>query len=223
MSGRRDSAVAHPAAGERPGCLLLLLRHGAAEGSGEGRLVGRTDAALLPPGEAQMREAAAGVRDLLRGAGAAMAFASPRRRARRSAEVLMEALDPPSPASALRVVEGLAEVDLGEWEGETYASLMAKDPGRMRAHYADIVRSRPPGGESLEDLRARVLPAWGEIRAQAAGGCAVVVAHAAVNRVILCDALGIPLENFFRLEQDFAALNAIEYHGGAPFVRLING
>ncbi len=170
-----------------------------------------------------MREAAAGVRDLVRGAGAAMAFASPRRRARRSAEVLMEALDPSSPALALQVVERLAEVDLGEWEGETHASLTAKDLGRMRAHYADIVRSRPPGGESLEDLRARVLPAWEEIRARAAVGCAVVVAHAAVNRVILCDALGVPLENFFRLGQDFAALNAIEDHGGVPFVRLING
>ena len=51
----------------------------------------------------------------------------------------------------------------------------------------------------------------------------MVMAHAGVNRVILCDALGVPLENFFRIEQDFAALNVIEYHGETPLVRLVNG
>ncbi|MBI3025090.1 MAG: histidine phosphatase family protein [Candidatus Tectomicrobia bacterium] len=218
---RGDPAVSIPGKEARP-ARLLLLRHGAAEGSGEGRFFGRTDVDLLPGGEAQMREAAPRLAPWLKGGGGVRAFTSPLRRARRSALLLCEALglDPPGDGG---VVEGLAELDLGEWEGETYASLSAREPERLKAHYADFVRSRPPGGESLLDLARRVRRAAAELRRAARGRTALVVAHAGVNRVILCDALGIPLENFFRVEQDFAALNVIEYHGETPLVRLVNG
>jgi alpha-ribazole phosphatase/probable phosphoglycerate mutase len=35
--------------------------------------------------------------------------------------------------------------------------------------------------------------------------------------------MGIPLENIFRIEQDFAAVNIIEFHDKYPVVKLING
>jgi alpha-ribazole phosphatase len=43
-----------------------------------------------------------------------------------------------------------------------------------------------------------------------------------VIRVLLCEMLGIPLENIFRIEQSFAALNVIEIWD-YPVVKLING
>lgn len=49
-----------------------------------------------------------------------------------------------------------------------------------------------------------------------------IVAHGGVNRVILCHLLGIPLENIFRIEQDFAALNVIEFYENYPVVKLLN-
>ncbi|MEK6712330.1 MAG: histidine phosphatase family protein, partial [Nitrospinota bacterium] len=182
----------------------------------------RTDVGLLPSGEAQMRGAAYRLGPWLAGEGRVRVFTSPLRRARESAQLLCEALGLAPPGEG-DVVPGLSELDLGEWEGETYASLSAREPERLKAHYADLVRSRPPAGENLLDLAARVRPAAGRLREAARGGVALVVAHAAVNRVILCDALGAPLENFFRIEQDFAALNVIEYHGETPLVRLLNG
>lgn len=50
-----------------------------------------------------------------------------------------------------------------------------------------------------------------------------IVAHGGVNRIILCHVMGIPLENIFRIEQDFAAVNIIEFHDKYPVVKLING
>lgn len=50
-----------------------------------------------------------------------------------------------------------------------------------------------------------------------------IVAHGGVNRVILCHLLGIPLENIFRIEQDYAAVNIIEFWDKYPVVKLING
>lgn len=219
--GRGDPAVSLPGKEDRP-TRLILLRHGAAEGSEEGRFFGRTDVDLLPRGEEQVREAAPRVTPWIEGGGEVRAFTSPLRRARRSALVLCGALGLTPPGEG-GVAAGLTELDLGEWEGETYASLSAREPERLKAHYADFVRSRPPGGESLLDLSERVRRAVEELRAASRGRTALVMGHAGVNRVILCEALGMPLENFFRLEQDFAAVNVIEYHGETPLVRLVNG
>ena len=66
--------------------------------------------------------------------------------------------------SAPRIVDDLIELDLGRWEGESYDSLMEKEPERLRAHYANFVRSRAPEGESVMDLARRVRPALRCIR-----------------------------------------------------------
>ncbi len=49
-----------------------------------------------------------------------------------------------------------------------------------------------------------------------------IVAHGGINRIILCHVLEIPLENIFRIEQDFSALNIIEFYNTYPVVKLIN-
>ena len=51
----------------------------------------------------------------------------------------------------------------------------------------------------------------------------VIVAHGGVNRVMLCHLLGIPLENIFRIEQDNASVNIIEFWDNYPVVKLLNG
>ena len=38
----------------------------------------------------------------------------------------------------------------------------------------------------------------------------MIVAHAGVNRVILCRVLGMDLANLFRLGQDYGSLNLLE-------------
>ena len=50
-----------------------------------------------------------------------------------------------------------------------------------------------------------------------------IVVHGGVNRIILCHLLGIPLENIFRIDQDYGALNIIEFWEKYPVVKLING
>ena len=49
-----------------------------------------------------------------------------------------------------------------------------------------------------------------------------IVSHGGINRVVLCHFLGMPLENIFRIEQDFGALNIIELWNEYPVVKLIN-
>ncbi|MFC1491192.1 histidine phosphatase family protein [Nitrospinota bacterium] len=200
---------------------ILLLRHGAAEGSDRGSFISRTDVDLLPLGVSQVRMAAGRAAPWLEGVPEIPVFSSPLLRARRSAEIFCEELG--LPVSSTRIVEEFIELDLGRWEGETYDSLMEKEPDRLRAHYANFVRSKSPKGESVSDLARRVRPAFRSLRRSATGPAAVVVGHAGVNRIILLDALGAPLRNFFRIDVGLGAFSVIDYHGEAPVVRLVNG
>jgi broad specificity phosphatase PhoE len=50
---------------------------------------------------------------------------------------------------------------------------------------------RPPGGESFNDLAARVLPLFEEIVHDSTGNL-LIVGHAVDNRIILCHLLNLP-------------------------------
>ena len=66
------------------------------------------------------------------------------------------------------------------------------------------------GGESWEDLQARVLDAWKEILADDSWLNLLVVAHDAVNRLLLSHVAGTGLASLKAFEQDPACINIIE-------------
>jgi broad specificity phosphatase PhoE len=82
---------------------------------------------------------------------------------------------------------------------------------------------RFPGGESYEDLRARVVAAVGDILSRHAGESVVAISHAGAIRAALATWLEVPAEASFRIDQSFAAVNVVEWIDGAPLVRLVNG
>ena len=118
----------------------------------------------------------------------------------------------------------LRELNCGEWQGLTLAEIQAERPDEWAARLADLVHFRAPGGESLADLAARVLPAVKEIVARHRGEEVLVVAHGGVNRVILMDAIGAPTASMFSIEQRYCCLNVIDYYAdGNSVVLLANG
>ncbi len=102
----------------------------------------------------------------------------------------------------------LREISLGEWEGLTFAEVIERYPGEFKKRGADIINFRPPGGENFADLGERVIKAFNDITAESRGNV-VVVGHAGVNRMILCHALGLPVEKLFNISQDYGCINRI--------------
>jgi len=86
----------------------------------------------------------------------------------------------------------------------------------------DMDSYRPPGGESFADCLARAWPLWKSITNTDAEAIAIV-AHAGVNRLLLCRLLGMPVQNMFRLGQDYGCVNVVEVERRNIRVRLING
>ncbi len=139
-------------------------------------------------------------------------------RALRSAEIIAEAY-------GLQPVEtpDLRERSFGIWEGMTFTEIKEKYPEEFEAWANNPLRYSPMEGESTMEVKDRIIPSLNGILDNHKGESIAVVAHGGVNRIILCHFLGIPLENIFRIEQDYAAVNIIEVWDRYPVVKLLNG
>lgn len=115
----------------------------------------------------------------------------------------------------------LREIHLGQWEGLTTQEVKAAFPGEYEARGKNLARVRPAGGESFLDLQRRVAPCFEKI-AQNASGHVLVVAHAGVNRAILCHLLGMDLADIFKLGQDYCCLNRITSSEGHRCLEVMN-
>jgi len=198
----------------REGTRLLLVRHGEPEEASRGRVYGRLDYALSPVGEEQ---AAATCAWIAASHPPAALYVSPRRRARDTARPLAEAL-----GLEARVRDGLAELDFGVCEGLPFEEVRARWPELAR----DFLRApglvRFPDGEAVAELAARAAAVVAELRAAHRGEAVAVVAHGGTNRAILADALGLPRDALFRLDQSYAAVSVLDLYDDGAVVRLLN-
>lgn len=107
----------------------------------------------------------------------------------------------------------LREIGFGAWEGRTPEELMQDDPCCLDRLWRDPAGFTPPGGEGLAAFAARVTAGWNDLLLRHAGKHILVVAHGGVNRVILCQALQIPIHNMFCLDVPFAGRSRIRILG----------
>lgn len=197
---------------------LYLIRHGATEGSENFRYKGSLDVPLSEEGMRQVEKTARLLRSMK--AELKAVYCSDLSRAVRSAEIVSGNLDgSPKPV----VVPEFRERGFGLWEGMSFEEICRRYPSEFQAWASDPLRFSPPGGESTLQVAGRAIPALDKTLAAHGGESFAVVAHGGVNRVMLCNFMGMPLENIFRIEQDFAAINIIEINNDYPIVKLING
>ena len=194
---------------------IYLIRHGQVVGHDEFRYNGHSDVDITELGRMQMENLAV----FLLGKPIKAVYSSDLKRAMLGAGIISERLSiKPGRLPALR------ELCLGRWEGLKREEAVARYPQDARFSFKDLAKNKLPGGESLMDLRERVLPAVDKIIEKHRGEEVAIVAHGGVNRVILCEAMGLKIENFFRIEQDYGCLNIIDYfHDGVTVVKLLNG
>ncbi|HEV8306947.1 MAG TPA: histidine phosphatase family protein [Methylomirabilota bacterium] len=192
---------------------VYLIRHGEVERAAEGRFFGHTDVALSATGVLQVEAVA---RQLALEPIEAV-YASDLLRARQSAAPL-------AGSRGLAPVElgALREMAMGRWEGLTFREIRQREPDVLERWLANFATLPFPDGETLEELQARVMPAFREILGRHPGRRVAVVAHGGTNRVILCDALGMPLGNILRLAQDYASWSVIEYRPETAILHTLN-
>jgi alpha-ribazole phosphatase len=197
---------------------LYLIRHGATEGHEEKRYKGSIDVPLSERGIGQIRKASKFIEAVLGSSRLSAVYSSPLSRALKSAEILAA----PFGLQPL-IVSDLRERHFGIWEGMTLNEISEKYPDEFRAWASNPLQHSPIGGESTLQVRNRLIPVYEEIIARHPGESIAIAGHGGVNRIILCHILGIPLEHIFRVEQDNASVNIINFYDQYPVVRLLNG
>jgi len=202
---------------------IWLIRHGEPVEEARQRCYGSLDVGLSETGRRQM----VGVAEYLAAESLvkenpakqplSAIYASPLSRTRESAGILAAALQSP-----LEISAGLREINFGDFEGLTYDEIAARHPDLYRLWMERPTQIRFPNGESFSEMRVRVLETFDEIRQNHAGQTIAMVSHGGVNRIVLAWALQMPDECLFRLAQDHAAVNLLEFIEGVPIVKMLN-
>lgn len=182
---------------------IMLARHGETRWNAEGRYQGKMDIPLSETGEIQAR--ALGER--LRNVDIARAVASPLLRATLTAQLALGN----DRAQQLMLDPGLQEIDHGLWEGLLAGEIGQRYPDGLRSWRERPHTLQMPGGESLQQVLDRAWPALlRSCEGLSHDDTLLIVAHDAVNRVLLCRILGLPLARLWTFRQAPTTLNLLE-------------
>ncbi|QTE28436.1 bifunctional RNase H/acid phosphatase [Pengzhenrongella sicca] len=130
-------------------------------------------------------------------------IASPMVRTQETAGVIGRRLGLP-----VRVEPLFAECDFGEWEGLTAAEIEVRWPGELKLWHDDA-SVRAPGGESIEDVGARMRSALEAVRADGIGRTVVVVTHSVSVRSAIGVAIGANSSAWARIRVAPASVSII--------------
>jgi broad specificity phosphatase PhoE len=199
---------------------VLLTRHGYTT-AGEVVLGGTIDVPLAPRG----RDEAEALSRRLTGVRIDRIISSPMIRALETAGII-------AAGRPIETDERLREMHYGRWEGMTFEEIPSRDP-ELRARWErDPAETHTPGGESGEEVASRVLSFLMDlIETEGISGSmaadavpphpatgddnVLVVAHGALNRILMCLAMGAPIRDYRRrFVQDRGNLTVLRYERG---------
>ena len=181
---------------------FLLIRHGHTRATEEGRLYTDPEAPLTEQG----RHQAAAIAAWLPGQKPDLLLTSPSHRVRSTADLIAAVI-----GIEPQIVAGLNEWHVGEWENRTYLDIKKSEPELYARWSADPIHNAPPGGESVVDLCARAERSLAELIAKHEGKRLALVTHAGIIRGIIVHALGIPVENFWRIMIPTGSISRVDF------------
>ncbi|MES2872665.1 MAG: alpha-ribazole phosphatase [Bacteroidota bacterium] len=166
---------------------VFLIRHTLPD-TEKGLIYGRYD---VPLAESFSKEKEAILKQLPQAID--VVYSSPSRRCTKLAELI-------SPDYSTE--EALCELDFGRWETKTWDTI-----NRTESEFwmEDVMNRCPPGGESLVQMKERVLQFWQKITSLDAE-LLVVVTHKGVIRIILSELNHIPFSSFFDIKVDYGEI-----------------
>jgi probable phosphoglycerate mutase len=182
---------------------VIFVRHGQADFPNN-RLYcdDREDPPLTADGIGHARHAA----ELLAGQPIDAIYASPTLRTRTTAEAVAD-----TTRAQLRFNDKLKERPFGIWDGLYFEDIARDFPREFQEWKRDPINFVPEGGETIHDHMTRVRGALDAIIAEHPAQLIVIVAHVGPIRVLLTEALSMPLAAYRRLTIDYGSLTRVDY------------
>jgi probable phosphomutase (TIGR03848 family) len=191
--------------------ILLLVRHGANDWV-HGRLAGRIPGVHLND---VGRQQAASVAARLAALPLEAIYTSPLDRTVETAQAIA------GPRSlALRIVEGLQEVDYGEWQGAELKELYKHELWPGVQFYPSGTRF--PNGETLGEAQSRMVATLDMLRGRHPKGLIAVVSHADIIKLAVAYYIGMHIDLFQRLEIGTCSVTALAFTRMGPRLLAYN-
>ena len=182
---------------------LVLLRHGQSAWNAQNLFTGRRDPGLTERGRREARAAAAALRAA--GLAPAAVFASTLARAHTTAEIISGELG----LGPVQLEPAFVERDYGALTGQDKSGLQDRYDAETLRRWRRSWDAAPPGGESLAEVSARILPPFeARVRPALAQSDALLVAHNNVLRALLKAVEGL----------SEAQIEAVELETATPIV-----
>jgi probable phosphoglycerate mutase len=198
------------------GVRIILVRHGQTAwnlGSGPERFRGRTDLPLDGTGQAQ----ALALARRLRSEPIDAVYSSPLQRAQQTVAPLAAHLRLP-----VVLDERLQDINYGAFQGLDRQEATAAFPRQYQAWLTTPGQVRLPRGESLDDVRRRLVDLLDELANQYRGRTVLLAGHQVVNKVLACTLLGLDLDRIWHVGQDTAAINVFQQVNGTWHILRLN-
>jgi len=170
---------------------IYFVRHGETDWNAEGRYQGSQDIPLNVRGQGQAEQNGELLKRLLARSGRTATdftwYVSPLSRTRETMNRIRARLDEPLPE--ITIDPRLVEVSFGIYEGHLHTELSTGAMAMAGERDASFWYFRPPGGESYEDVRQRVLDFGASLI-----GPSIIVSHGGILRVLRHLIEGFPHE-----------------------------
>jgi probable phosphoglycerate mutase len=190
---------------------LLLIRHGANDWV-HGRLAGRIPGVHLnDEGRKQAQALAERLADIPLDA----IYTSPLDRTVETAQAIAAPR-----GMTLRIVEGLQEVDYGQWQGAELKELYKHELWPGVQFYPSGTRF--PDGETLGEAQIRMVMTLDSLRARHPKGVIAVVSHADIIKLAIAYYIGMHIDLFQRLEIGTCSVTALGFTKMGPRLMAFN-
>ncbi|MEM7725703.1 MAG: histidine phosphatase family protein [Cyanobacteria bacterium P01_A01_bin.45] len=206
------------------GVRILLVRHGETEWNRQKKFQGEIDVSLNEDGKIQSQKIA----DFLKQVSINFAVSSSLQRSVETAQIVLQY----HPHIQMRSQDSLQEINHGLWQGKTEREVEEEFPEiiELWRHHPQEVQM--PNGENLEDVWKRVTLVWQNLIENGSSSddnleeknlTGLIVAHGAINQVLICHILGLSLESFWNFRQSNGSISVIDYPFGIKGLPVLQG
>jgi len=185
-----------------------LLRHGETSWNREKIFRGQADVPLNDYGRRQAKALATALNEKY--LQHPVFITSPLQRSRETAEIAAGCF----PEAKVHTSRYFLDISYGKWEGQPQEKIKKLYPELYGKWIEQPEKVVFPEGECLEKVADRAEKGIYQFILDNPKGDTIIIAHQAINKALLCRLLGAGMQSFWKLGQDTACLNQLQYLNG---------
>ncbi|WP_269622538.1 2-carboxy-D-arabinitol-1-phosphatase [Prochlorococcus marinus] len=182
---------------------IILVRHGETDWNKAGRFQGQIDVPLNEKGKQQAISAGNFLEDIVFD----QVFCSSMSRPIETAQIILRN----HPPITIQEQKGLIEIGHGLWEGKLESEISLNWNDLLTKWKQSPQKVQMPQGENIEEVSKRAMKSWKLIcKKLSPHETALVVAHDAVNKTIICNLLGLSTSDIWKIKQGNGGITIID-------------